>query len=326
MGLFDFLASLFGKSSSGDSIGRKGKGIPLPQSRQPNRWNKETLAVRLGLDITSLESTPVSYHQFSVPKRKGGMRELSAPIDPLKHVQRRILHRLLAKLEVHPAAKGFCKGQSIVSNALPHVGKRVVMRMDLRDFFPNTRSERVQAYFQMLGWDEESASLLTTLCTHNGGLPQGAPTSPCLSNLVNLPMDARLSALANKIGATYTRYADDMTFSFAEDDRYKINSAILSTKKIVSKYGYYLHQDKKLRIYRQHNRQMVTGLVVNQHVNLPRSIRRKLRAMEHRIKNGQPATLSAEQLTGWYALQEMVITQSIEGRQADQTPPDSSSW
>ncbi len=96
------------------------------------------------------------------------------------------------------------------------MGKAVVLKMDLRNFFPTTTAARVERYFRIAGWSKEASALLTRLCTYEGALPQGAPTSPRLSNLVNHPMDARLAALAAASGAVYTRYADDMTFSLDE--------------------------------------------------------------------------------------------------------------
>jgi hypothetical protein len=182
-----------------------------------------------------------------------------------------------------------------------------------------------------LGWFREAASLLVRLCTHDGGLPQGAPTSPRLSNLVNYRLDDALANLASSSGdsfsnpftrkllikplsqatvITYTRYADDLTFSFSTDEPLWIHYVIRSAKKIVRREGYELHVKKKLRIHRRHDRQLVTGLVVNQRVNLPREVRRRLRAIEHHLRTGRSATLSPEQLAGWRGFLEMVRRQA----------------
>jgi RNA-directed DNA polymerase len=167
---------------------------------------------------------------------------------------------------------------------------------------------------------------LLRLCTDDGGLPQGAPTSPRLSNLVNYRLDARLAGMAARLGAVYTRYADDITISFAEDDREKVHYMLWFVRELVAASGYRLHHRKKLSIRRRHHRQTVTGLVVNQEVNLPRPIRRWLRAVEHRMQSQQPVwtsasepsdyrprkrpTLSADQLRGWQSLQAMIARQT----------------
>jgi hypothetical protein len=181
--------------------------------------------------------------------------------------------------------------------------------MDLIDFFGSTSDRRVRRLFRVLGWDAESAALLTRLSTDSGSLPQGAPTSPRLANLVNVRLDARLSALAATLGGTYTRYADDLTFSFAEADHAATADLLAATKKIVGQQGYRLHLDRKLQIRRRHHRQMVTGLVVNEHVALPRSRRRWLRAVEHHVYTGTPASLTRDQLTGWQAFEAMIDRQ-----------------
>lgn len=214
----------------------------------------------------------------------------------------------------------------------PYVGADIVLKMDLRDFFSRTTLDRVRAYFVKIGWGGDAADLLVRLTTYQQGLPQGAPTSPRLSNLVNYGLDSRLFALGLTLGAMYTRYADDITFSFTldgytgrvrtqnpktlerlvqavapENERAVIASLIHTTKRIVKDDGYVLHQDKKLRICRRHERMLVTGLVVNERLNLPRHTRRKLRAVEHHLKTGRPATLNQAQLDGWKALQAMVV-------------------
>jgi retron-type reverse transcriptase len=282
------------------------------------------LARRLDVSVEELtQFTPV-YREFTIPKRTGGKRTLHAPIPELKQLQRRILRRLLARLKTHPAATGFERGESFATNARRHVGKAVVMRMDIHDFFPSIRVRRIGDYFRAIGWNRESANLLLTLCTWNGALPQGAPTSPRLSNLVNFRLDARLAGLSARNGATYTRYADDLTFSFAEDDRNSVGRVRYAARLILEEEGYRYHR-RKFQVRRRHQRQQVTGLVVNQQVNLSRSTRRWLRAVQHRAKHhGTPLsssgsfpshpvkrpTLTPEQLAGWQALRTMIEQQA----------------
>jgi hypothetical protein len=141
-------------------------------------------------------------------------------------------------------------------------------------------------------------------------LPQGAPTSPILSNLVNYGMDARLAGLAKRSGAIYSRYADDIIFSFEKDDRRFIRGVVRRVRRILFANGYIMHGRPKLKWMRRHQPQTVTGLVVNEKVQLPRRIRRWLRAVEHHMKTGRPATLTSQELAGWKAYQQMIERQS----------------
>lgn len=275
--------------------GNRGKGV-------------DELAQRLGMTANDLKRIPISYKEFKIPKRRGGVRAIAAPSVELKKIQRVILRRVLGRLSAHPAAMGFERGRSIVSHAQRHAGKRVVVSMDIKDFFTSTSANRVQKYFRIIGWNREAADLLTQFCTYNGALPQGAPTSPKLSNLVNCRLDARLAALAERHGACYSRYADDLTFSFENDSRQEIHVLIRAVKLILQDEGYSLHLRKKLRIRRRYQRQLVTGLVVNDRPQLPRTVRRYLRAVEHALSQGKPATLSPQQWEGWRAFRAMVET------------------
>ena len=203
----------------------------------PVRFGLDELARRSGVPIAELKAAAPAYRSVRVPKRSGGERTLRVPDPATKAIQRHLLHGVLDRVPIHPAAHGFESGRSIVTNALPHAGKAVVIRMDLVDFFDSTSARRVRRLFRVLGWDAESAALLTRLTTDGGTLPQGAPTSPRLANLVNVRLDARLSALAISLGGTYTRYADDLTFSFAEADHAVLADLLPATKKIVRQRG-----------------------------------------------------------------------------------------
>jgi len=264
------------------------------------------LARRRGMSPPELASIQAAYRQFTIPKRSGGHRRILAPQKELKSVQRRILRRLLALLVSHPAATGFERGRSIVTNASRHLGRAVVVRMDLRDFFDSTSARRVRRFFRRIGWNRPAARRLGELCTHRGALPQGAPTSPRLANLVNYRLDTRLNNLAAAFGATYTRYADDLVFSFDVDKRTQTRRLINLVKLIVREEGYRVHTRRKLHIRRRHQQQRVTGLVVNDRVNLPRRTRRWLRAVEHHHATGRSSTLTETQLSGWRAYASMI--------------------
>jgi retron-type reverse transcriptase len=288
-------------------------GRPWQWLRARFGWGKPLaeLARRLGITIEELQAVEASYKETYISKKRGGTRRLLVPDGRLKSMQRRILKRLLNRLRPHPAATGFEKGISIVHNALPHVGKRVVIKMDIIDFFPSTSAARLEAYFRRIGWNAESAALLTRLCTHEGGLPQGAPTSPRLANLVNWLLDSRIERWVKGRKGTYTRYADDITISFPKDYPRKVRGVIQKVRWVARGLGYEVHTRKKLRILRPHQQQRVTGLVVNQKVQLPRKLRRRLRAMEHHLKVGRPATVTHAQLAGWRALQAMIAAQTV---------------
>jgi RNA-directed DNA polymerase len=269
----------------------------------------EELARRLGLAEPDLRAVPIAYRTFRIGKKGGGFRTITAPDPPLKQLQRRICRRVLARLPVHRAVRGFEPGQSIVTNAASHTGQRIVLQLDIQDFFASTQAEAVESYFRRIGWTKEAARLLRSWCTHDGGLPQGAPTSPRLSNLVNYRLDSRLAAMAAKVGASYTRYADDLTFSFAADDGTAMRRLLFFARHILREAGYRLHVKKKCHIRRRHQRQIVTGLVVNERPRLPRDRRRWLRAVAHRLATGRPATLTQQQVQGWRALEHMVESQ-----------------
>jgi RNA-directed DNA polymerase len=264
-------------------------------------------------DKLNPSEVPLGYWWHKVAKRGGGTRLLYSPNPILKKVQRLLLRRVFQRLKVHPAAKGFRRGESIVTHARLHVERAVVVRADIRQFFPSTRGPRLDEYLRKIGWSGRAANLLLELCTRWKGeyrrLPQGAPTSPILSNLVNYRMDARLAGLAKKSGAVYSRYADDIIFSFAKDDRRFIRGVIRRIRRILWENGYRMHGRAKLRIMRRHQRQVVTGLVVNEKVQLPRKTRRWLRAVEHHVRTGRPTTLTPAQLEGWRAFARMVERQ-----------------
>lgn len=287
----------------------------------------EVLARRLGVTRAVLEAFTPKYHQFTRPKRSGGVRTITAPDDETKRLQRRMLRRLLDGLKAHPAALGYRKGASIVTHAQRHAKQPVVVKLDVVDFFPSTSAKRIERWWRRIGWNRAAAKLLTRLVTHDGGLPQGAPTSPALSNLVNFYVDVQLTAYARRMGARlsgakrpvevrYSRYADDLTFSVSFEPRHRVRERsklprrfVEMARRILKVHGYRLHLTKKLVVRRRHQRQVVTGLVVNERPNLPRALRRKLRAARHHVKQGKPATFTPAQLQGYSALEQMIRAQ-----------------
>lgn len=267
------------------------------------------LASKLNLPNADLVQHVVQYKTTAIAKRTGGKRILHVPDRATKHLQRKLLQRLIGRLSIHDNVHGFRRGHSIVDNAAEHVGREVIVKLDIVDFFPSTTSTRVEGAFRGAGFDQKTSAILTGLTCYDEGLPQGAPTSPALSNYVNKNMDAKLAKLAVGLGARYTRYADDLTFSFSKYSRRGIHRLLISTGKILQHYGYRLNGKKK-RIVRQHCQQLVTGLVVNERVNLPRKTRRWLRSVKYRMETGGKATLTNSEFRGWLSLLKMVDANS----------------
>ena len=213
------------------------------------------------------------YKEIDIKKKSGGIRKLSAPSDTLKDLQKWILDNILYNMNAHKFSTGFILGKSIVDNASLHLNKECLINLDIKDFFPSISAKRVYLLFKSMGYNKNVSLLLTGLCTFKEKLPQGAPTSPYISNLTCINLDKRLSALALKIGADYSRYADDITFSGSKS----ITRLIPLIKKIITEEGFEINE-KKERVLFQHHKQMVTGLIVNStQVNVPKKTERYLR-------------------------------------------------
>lgn len=256
---------------------------------------------------------PLQHYYYKwLRKRSGGWRLLEIPKAKLKTIQRRILADVLDKIPPHSNAHGFAKGRLIAQFIAPHVQRDVVLRMDLKDFFPSVRASRVHALFRTAGYSEHIARMLTALCTNQipahvlhlpnpaerlsgpaqlqlriSHLPQGAPTSPALANLSAFRFDSRVSALAQKFGWSYTRYADDLLFSgkrfrpafmqqfqlwvgaIAKDERFEVNT-------------------RKTRAMPSHVRQHAVGLVLNEKPNISRTDFDTLKAILHNCAKSGP--------------------------------------
>ena len=222
------------------------------------------------------------YRTFAIPKRTPGeTRTIKAPDHGLLRLQRLLLTCLTAAFTTcDRAAHGFVPGRSVLTNARPHAGRRFVLNLDLQDFFPSTSVRRVVAVLRLAPFalTPPVAHLVASLCCDGGSLPQGAPTSPLLTNAVCQRLDRRLRQLAQRHRCTYTRYADDLTFSsnrpaFREPFHAELN-AILTAEG-------YAQNPKKQRLQTPQQRQEVTGVVVNERPNVPREYVRQIRAMLH---------------------------------------------
>ena len=239
---------------------------------------------------TSLEV--VRYQSFTIPKKSGSERIIYAPVGPLKTIQRCLNLVLQCVFTPHKAATGFVPGKSIIDNARPHVGRHYIYNLDLKDFFPSVDFHRVKAClklapFNLTGDREPLAFLIANLCCerHPGDpkrafLPQGAPSSPILTNVVCQQLDRRITGLAKRFGATYTRYADDMTFSSFTNVYQPEGEFCCELERIITDQRFVINPDKT-RLQRPGYRQTVTGLTVNEQVNVSRRFWRDIRALLH---------------------------------------------
>jgi hypothetical protein len=266
----------------------------------------QELAAILGVSWEEARAIPhdplLSYRPFTVRKRGGGRRRIVAPSGRLKLLQRRLLHQYLAKQPVHYAAMAFRPGCSIATHARQHLGQAMVLTVDLTDFFPATAAWRVRAWFRDFGWRDEALESLLRLCVYRGGLPQGAPTSPALSNLVNYPLDCRLAELAIHHGGRYSRYCDDLAFSWsagAEPLAFR-----LEVEERLTQFGYQIQVQKGWRLQRAEERPEITGLVLaGRRLRLSERILARWRRTRSRSRRDAK---SAAQLQGYAGLGKML--------------------
>jgi len=217
------------------------------------------------------------YRVYKIPKYGKGYRQIEAPRRFLKLTQRWIHDYILSQVQIPSVVHGFVRGRDIFTNAEPHLKHKNIMVVDIKDFFPSIKAKRVSHIYRELGFPVKVANRLTGLCTFNGRLPQGAPTSPTLANIVFSPTDATLVNLAKEWDCEYTRYADDLVFS---GERYFSKKDMLQVIRIVEEAGFKINI-RKSRIIGSGARQIVAGLVVNQKGLPPRYKRMQWRAIFH---------------------------------------------
>lgn len=235
------------------------------------------------------------YTAWQVSKRNGrGVREIRAPRSTLYVIQRRLHEILQAQYEPRQPTHGFVLRRNVVTNAEPHVGRNLILNIDLKDFFPTINYGRVRGLFlrNPFNFAEDVANLLAKICCWENSLPIGAPTSPVVSNMICLRLDRELQALAGKRACWYTRYADDLTFSTnrsafspgiaalvvsADEQTVVLGEELLG---ILTDNGFAPNPDKT-RLRAKHQRQSVTGIVVNERTNVDRRDIRRIRAMLH---------------------------------------------
>lgn len=213
------------------------------------------------------------YHPVRIPKSNGEFRELNVPDDLLMSIQRAINNRLLCLEEVSHYAMAYRPGTSTKLNAKPHVNKPVMLKMDIRHFFDHLIFPLIkEKAFPATRYSEQNRILLTFLCTYNDALPQGAPTSPVISNIIMQEFDNYVGNWCEERNIAYTRYCDDMTFSGDFDPV----PVIALVRKELKKMGLYLN-DKKTAIVRKGRRQSVTGIIVNKKQSVPTEYKKRIR-------------------------------------------------
>lgn len=251
------------------------------------------------------------YRYLWLTKPHHRLRLIESPKPRLKTIQRKILREILGKVPIHAQAHGFCQNRSIKTFAAVHTGHEALLKLDLQDFFHSVPNARIGAVFRRLGYEPEIAWLLQNLCTHASSeqlagapfktlawaqrkrlqakhLPQGAPTSPTLSNLCAWRLDCRLQGFAARLGLNYTRYADDLAFSGPRSLAKRMDRIVAHVGAIAIEEGFQLNYHKirlRLRAQRQH----LTGLAVNQKINYPRAQWDQLKATLYNCARDGPA-------------------------------------
>lgn len=240
-----------------------------------------------------------NYSIFTINKKNGSKREIAAPADKLKKIQRLLLKEWLPLSSTKEPVHGFTNNRSVVTNAKTHSSKKpyFVLNIDLKDFFGSISFYRIRGLLlsSKFKYPYEVATVIAHICCKNAFLPQGAPTSPFLSNLICKSMDSELQILAKKNRAVYTRYADDITFSFYQNSKHKISNQIISWSsdgaiilgnkllEIIKKNSFTIN-DSKTRWMNKYQRMEVTGLTINQFPNVKREYINRIRIMLHTWK------------------------------------------
>ncbi|MCP4521892.1 MAG: RNA-directed DNA polymerase [Cytophagales bacterium] len=246
------------------------------------------------------------YKRYYIQKKSGGTRVISSPMPDLKKLQYWVLENILNQIPVHEAAHGFVRNRSIKTNAELHVGAELVINQDLKNFFPSITFERVRGLFRSFGYSGQLGTIFALICTEpevdevelDGEtyyvaksaryLPQGAPTSPLITNILCKRLDNRLKGMATKNKFTYSRYADDLTLSTNDKESMKkIPQILWQSKKIVEDESFELHPDK-LHVMKNGSRKEVTGVVVNEKINVGRKKLNQFRALLHQIDKDGP--------------------------------------
>lgn len=300
----------------------------LYEKRLPPLVNTKVLAFILGIShqlLYAMVHAPSRYYRtFTISKKDGREREIATPRVFLKVVQRWILSNVLYRKHLPSYVTGFVPRRGLLHNASFHVGHKYLLKVDLRNFFPSVRYERVAAVYGDIGFSPSVVSVLAGLCVLGGRLPQGAPTSPYLANIAFLPQDVELKALCDVNAVSYSRYADDLTFSSST----KLGQDFLDQVLGVIERGNFRANAEKIRMAGPGQRLMTVGMVVNEKIHPPRKLRRQLRARFYQASNNPEAfAQQGHSLQGWAAYvnmydrelgkQYLSVAQKVVGRGTD---------
>jgi len=282
--------------------------------------NYEEFAGFLRIDVVELLSILNAikegqlYEQFNIPKKSRGIRQIKAPQKKLRQLQRRFNDGLTSFYQhfsnkTNPA-HGFLPDRNIKTNAEIHINKRAILNIDLENFFPSVTFTRICNLFsgKLFKNSIKISETMAHLCCFEDSLPQGAPTSPILTNFICIKLDRRLNGLANANTCNYTRYADDITFSTDNKD---FDPLVMKEKvrKIIEEEGFRINE-KKYRLEKFHKKQVVTGLTVNKKVNIDRRYLRKIRAILHSIE--KLGLVNAANFYSIYGREHMIM--SLQGK------------
>ena len=306
-----FLAVIFFKSVTSNP-----PRVSLYSSKARRIANSRTLLHALGVNEAEFLRAKVEYSSFKIPKRTGGSRHLQIPNEELKGLQKKLLVYLTKKLghRVSRNVHSYKKFRSIKTNAEVHIGAAVVIKLDIINFFPRISVKKCRLVLKPLFLTKPIEDKLVELVTTRGGLPQGAPTSPLLSNLVLREVDKLIWYYCWSRGYKYSRYADDITISLPKDDRKAIHKAISFVNHKLKSAEFRLNRRRgKFHILRRHQAQRICGVTINSgKTTISRQKRRELRAIRYRLKNNIEASKSEIQLEGYEAYVRMVSGVSVK--------------
>ncbi len=260
------------------------KNAGLPAITSLDNFAKE---IRLSSGKIRYLSATAEFHYktYDIPKTGGKFRTIAQPSRELKAIQSWILRHILDKLSSSTYSKGFEVGSSILDNAQPHIGYNYILTIDLEDFFPNIIPSKIFGVFSSLGYNREMCILFTNLCVFKQGLPQGAPTSPKLANLVCARLDARIQGYAGPKGIVYTRYADDITLSAHTAQKIQKMKQFINT--IISDEGFKINHSKT-KVCGTKRQKKITGLIVSEKsAGIGREKLREIRAKLHYLFTGK---------------------------------------
>lgn len=253
--------------------------------------------------IIALLKRPERYYRAFIIKSGKKNRSIYAPRVALKLIQRWIGGNITHHVEWLPCVFGFVPGRSSIDAASVHCGANWVYSVDIKDFFPSTTRDSVQAALVNVGYTPHAAELIARLCCHNGRLAQGAPSSPALSNLVFKEFDKRLLKMAESFGVKYTRYADDMVFSGTQSFPSDLKDVILE----IFRDSNWIFSDEKEYLAKKPVRLKVHGLLIDGSVpRLTRGYRNKIRAFRHMLENGKVKPKDVDRVRGHIAYAELV--------------------